>query len=97
MVTMRDMGRKFEVFMGRRTIQDRDRAIPQEAAKGLAALATLARNYDTLRRAIFVALSEGDTGIQEFCEDFGVDQVDPVKKSDILRWALKACGELKDG
>lgn len=90
----------FTVFRGKRTREDRDRAVPPDAMRALLALRTMSQNYDTLRRAIFVAIAAEETlegEIRAFCEDFGVDQIDAVKRIDVLRWALKACGELKDG
>jgi hypothetical protein len=47
-------------------------------------------NYDMLLRALQIAADEGDGGIRAFCEDYGLDQVDPVRRIDVVRHALKA-------
>jgi hypothetical protein len=58
------------------------------AALGLLRIRNL--NYDMLLRALRIAAAEGDGGIKEFCEDYGLEQIDPVRRIDVVRYALKA-------
>jgi len=46
-------------------------------------------NYQILLAAVKCAV-EGDVGaLRAFCEDFGLDQVDPITKADVLAHALQ--------
>jgi hypothetical protein len=42
-----------------------------------------------LRNAAAAVLSENEGHMRAFCEDYGMDQVDPVTKLDVLRYAMK--------
>lgn len=66
-------------------------ALAPEVAKALQVIRTSMMNQLILVRALEVGASDDESGglIEAFCEDYGLDQVDPVRKIDVLRYALK--------
>jgi hypothetical protein len=53
------------------------------------------QDFAMLMRAAQVAAADDDngTGILEFAEDYGMDQIDPIRRIDVLRYALKRIEE----
>lgn len=86
--------------MGKRRRLKRSKDGPQlpiEAGAALVLIKKRVQDYHALVSAIRAVLAEDRSGIEAFCEDYGLDQVDKVKRADVLRHALKYVGERLDG
>jgi hypothetical protein len=67
----------------------REKTVPASVTQALNLLRQRVLDYECLRAAVRAVLSEDEGAMRVFCEDFGMDQVDPVTKLDVLRYALK--------
>jgi len=76
----------------RKPIPDTD--IGAEAARALAVIRLRLRNYGVLLAAVKAATGdrEDDARLAAFAEDYGLDQIDPIRRIDVLRHALKIVG-----
>lgn len=54
-------------------------------------LKRIAADNHVMQRALYIASMEGDATdqIKAFCEDYSIDQVDEVRRIDVMRHALK--------
>jgi hypothetical protein len=67
----------------------REQTVPPSVLAALALLKQQVLDYQLLRCAVSAVLADDEGAMRVFCEDFGMDQVDPVTKLDVLRYALK--------
>lgn len=67
--------------------------LPLDAAVAVVLIKKRLQDYHVLLSAIQAVLAEDRCGIEAFCEDYGLDQVDKVKRADVLRHALKYVGK----
>jgi predicted DNA-binding protein (UPF0278 family) len=91
------MTRLINVFRRKRPTAAQEIPVDQEVEGALRNIRQSMRDFAMLKRAAEVAADESDTGtgILEFAEDYGIDQVDPIKKIDVLRYALKRIKEAR--
>lgn len=85
---------------GRKRIPDiQIGTIATDAARALSLLRTLAYRYDILLAATKAAACEreDDQRLINFAEDYGLDQIDPIRRIDVLRHALSLIEEGPDG
>jgi hypothetical protein len=64
-----------------------------DVLQALSMLRTQLLGQQQLRLAVSVALAEEanfEDAARAYCEDYGLDQVDPIKRADILKHALTA-------
>jgi hypothetical protein len=67
----------------------REKTVPESVSQAISLLKQRALDYEMLRTAVAAVLSEDEGHMRAFCEDYGMDQVDPVTKLDVLRYAMK--------
>lgn len=77
----------FTLF-SRKPIQDT--GVEPEAAVALGVIRANLRNYGILLAAVKAASCETDDDrlLANFAEDYGLDQIDPIRRIDVLRHAL---------
>lgn len=71
--------------------------LDKRVADSLSILRNLAYHNGLLEKAIAAAISEDDGLMEAYCEDYGIDQVDPIKRIDVLKHALKLVRETSSG
>lgn len=67
--------------------------LPLDAGAAVVLIKKRLQDYHALLSAIQAVLAEDRSGIKAFCEDYGLDPIDKVKRADVLRHALKYVGE----
>ena len=85
--------RKFNLSIFRSKPQVREQSVPVFVAEALQLLRIRMLNYEVLRAAVSAVLSGEEGAIKAYCEDYGLDQLDPVKLNDVLRHAMKIIDE----
>jgi hypothetical protein len=85
--------RKFNLSIFRSKPQVREQSVPVFVAEALQLLRIRMLNYEVLRAAVNAVLSGEEAAIKAYCEDYGLDQLDPVKLNDVLRHAMKIIDE----
>lgn len=86
---------KFTLFRTKAKI--RMAGLPTDVDVALQLLRKRNLNYQMLVAAIQACLREDEGGLLAFCEDYGVDPLDPIKRGDVLRHALEIAGEVTSG
>lgn len=67
----------------------REATMPPSVHHALATLKRRMLDYETLRTAVRAVLADDEGAMRAFCEDYGLDQIDPVTKMDVLRFAIR--------